>query len=247
MCRKLATTLTVWFIGALVAAPALGARTPDQLGEQVTATSPGTLGSRKAQPARPSGRLSRSMALGGDLLTSTDNEGNVYYAGVGLDGTAASDIYCARHTANGYTKAKRLGPAINSAGREYAPFVAPDGSYLIFARHDRSLGVDSFFLSFRTQDGHWTEAIYLREYVPTMGHCLSASITPTAVSSSIPKRPKSAARPTWWTPASSKSCGSRSSGAADRSLRKWYSHSIHRRVSPAGAVPVTSTCNASRQ
>jgi Tol biopolymer transport system component len=71
-----------------------------------------------------------------------------------------------------------LGPAINTSAREYAPFVSPDGSFLLFVREDRELGVDSFFLSFKTPDGLWTEAIYLREYVPTVGHCLSASVTP---------------------------------------------------------------------
>ena len=37
--------------------------------------------------------------------------------------------------------------------------------------------MDGFFLSFKTPDGLWTEAIYLQEYIPTCGHCLSASVS----------------------------------------------------------------------
>jgi len=115
---------------------------------------------------------------GWNARSTMDRNGCLYFASGEADGTGSSDIYWTRPTGSGYQAPEPIGPAINTPAREYAPFVSPDGSYLIFAREDRELGVDSFFLSFRTPDGLWTEAIYLREYVPTDGHCLSVSVTP---------------------------------------------------------------------
>ena len=123
----------------------------------------------------PDGPISPS---GADQTTSA-RDGTVYFAGPGSDGRAAADIYRARRTGSGrYAPPELLSGSVNTAGREYAPFIAPDGSFLLFAREDPLLGIDGFFLSFRTEDDEWTEAIYLREFVPTSGHCLSITLTP---------------------------------------------------------------------
>ena len=45
-----------------------------------------------------------------------------------------------------------VGTAINSGSHEGCPFVAPDGSYLIFSR-------DGLWISFKEKTGNWTKAI----------------------------------------------------------------------------------------
>ncbi|UCC45174.1 MAG: PD40 domain-containing protein, partial [Candidatus Zixiibacteriota bacterium] len=52
-----------------------------------------------------------------------------------------------------------LGDSVNSASWEFAPFVAPDGSYIIF-RSDRpgGYGRGDLWVCFAKPDGAWTEA-----------------------------------------------------------------------------------------
>ena len=54
-----------------------------------------------------------------------------------------------------YTAPQDLGGRVNTSGQEGMPFIAPDGSYLLFQR-DLDL-----YVSFRAKDGSWTEAVSL--------------------------------------------------------------------------------------
>jgi Tol biopolymer transport system component len=78
-----------------------------------------------------------------------------------------SDIYVAKHVAGAYSEPENLGSRVNSAYWEFDPYVAPDGSYLIFASHQRPDGYGNadFYISFREDDGSWSEAANMGEQI----------------------------------------------------------------------------------
>jgi ankyrin repeat protein/L-ascorbate metabolism protein UlaG (beta-lactamase superfamily) len=86
---------------------------------------------------------------------SLDREGNLYFAGRPPDSRGASDIYVARLSNGAYEKPFNLGDPINTPGIEDTPFVAPDGSYLLFSRQF------DLWVSFRGPNGAWGEPIKL--------------------------------------------------------------------------------------
>jgi ankyrin repeat protein len=77
---------------------------------------------------------------------AVDKDGGVYFASTwkGARGLFYSPLVNGRHG-----EAAPLGPAINVNGSEGMPFIAPDGSYLLFSR-DMDIWV-----SFRGPDGGW--------------------------------------------------------------------------------------------
>ena len=86
---------------------------------------------------------------------SLDREGNLYFAGQAPDSRGMGDIYLARFGGGRYEKPVNAGEPINSAGAETAPFVAPDGSYLLFSRQY------DLCVSFRGPDGAWSAPVNL--------------------------------------------------------------------------------------
>jgi hypothetical protein len=80
---------------------------------------------------------------------SMDRQGNVYFPGNAAEGLGMDDIYCARFVDGKYLRPENCGPVVNSDKSEGTPFIAPDGSYLLFNR-DQVLMV-----SFRNEDGTW--------------------------------------------------------------------------------------------
>jgi ketosteroid isomerase-like protein len=86
---------------------------------------------------------------------SLDLAGNVYFAGNSPGGLGRSDIYTARFTRGRYEKPVNLGDPINTVEIDDTPFVAPDGSYLLFSRQF------DLWASFRGADGAWSEPVNL--------------------------------------------------------------------------------------
>lgn len=86
---------------------------------------------------------------------SLDRERNLYFAGEAPDSLGMDDIYLARFVDGKYEKPVNLGGPINSAAEETTPFVAPDGSYLVFSRQY------DLWVSFRGAGGAWTEPVNL--------------------------------------------------------------------------------------
>jgi len=66
-----------------------------------------------------------------------------------------SDIYMARFRSGKYEKPVNLGEPINSPGPETTPFIAPDGSYLLFSRQY------DLWVSFRGPGNVWSEPVKL--------------------------------------------------------------------------------------
>ncbi|HSQ79021.1 MAG TPA: ankyrin repeat domain-containing protein, partial [Candidatus Bathyarchaeia archaeon] len=86
---------------------------------------------------------------------SLDRSGNLYFGGRGPDSRGMNDIYMARYVDGKYEKPINLGDPISTAAEETTPFVAPDGSYLIFSRNY------DLWVSFRAKDGSWGAPVSL--------------------------------------------------------------------------------------
>ena len=91
-------------------------------------------------------------------MMSVDRIGNLYF-GIWKpleDGKTTGDIYCSKYENGQYTQPEKLGQEINVPGYNYSPFIAPDGSYLIYSRREPSKPI-KLFICFRKSDGRWTK------------------------------------------------------------------------------------------
>jgi len=86
---------------------------------------------------------------------SLDRRGDLYFGGQAADSRGGDDIYLARFSNGAYEKPVNLGAPVNSAAGENTPFIAPDGSYLVFSR------AFDLWVSFRGGDGAWSEPVKL--------------------------------------------------------------------------------------
>jgi len=84
---------------------------------------------------------------------SVDGRGDIYFGSRAAGGLGMADIYCARLVDGRYQKPENLGSVINTSGNDHCPFIAPDGSYLIFSK-DGNEG--DLFVSFRSAEDGWT-------------------------------------------------------------------------------------------
>jgi Tol biopolymer transport system component len=91
-----------------------------------------------------------------------------------------NDIYRSVPRNGVYQEPENLGGAINSVHADFAPFISPDESFLIFTSVDRpgGFGGSDLYVSFRTEEGQWTEAINMGETVNSAGGELLTSLSP---------------------------------------------------------------------
>jgi len=92
-------------------------------------------------------------------------DGSIYSPGDG-------DIYVSRLVDGVYQAPENLDAPVNSDADESMPFIAPDGSYLIFmrARHEENIGFLDLWISFRDESGGWTVPLNLGEPVTSRGN-----------------------------------------------------------------------------
>ena len=94
--------------------------------------------------------------------TLTDN-GTMYFGSRRKGGKGASDLYVSRFVDGKYQSPENLGEAVNTAGNEFEPFIAPDESFLIFmATPTEGLDQADFYFSYN-QQGKWSKAVKLPE------------------------------------------------------------------------------------
>jgi len=86
---------------------------------------------------------------------SLDEQRNLYFGGQAAGGRGLDDIYLARFSGGKYGTPVNLGDPINSAAGENTPFIAPDGSYLLFSRQY------DLWVSFRAPGNAWSEPVKL--------------------------------------------------------------------------------------
>jgi len=101
---------------------------------------------------------------------------NIYFNSLNED-NESWDVYVSEYKNGEYSYPLNLGDNINSKLHEADPFIAPDESYLIFARKGpQGFGGADLFISFRCKDGSWTKSINMGkkinsdsdEYCPTV-------------------------------------------------------------------------------
>ncbi len=100
---------------------------------------------------------------------AVDKEGGVHFSSnwKGARGLFHSPLANGRHA-----EATPLGPAINVNGSEGMPFIAPDGSYLLFSR-DMDI-----WISFRGPDGSWKAPTRLPSPVNTPDREICPTVSP---------------------------------------------------------------------
>ncbi len=90
------------------------------------------------------------IRLGGPAIAS---DGTLYFSQ--RVESASHDIFEARREGEGYRTPRNLGSPINSDQPEHSPYIAPDGSYMLFSSFHGSEGRSDLFVSFRADDGSW--------------------------------------------------------------------------------------------
>lgn len=104
---------------------------------------------------------------------SVTQDGTLYF---GSDG----EIFVADLSSGVYTSPRPIGPPISTAGSEEMPYVAQDGSYMLFASDGRSdsFGSMDLYLSIRQLDERWGEPILLSSPVNTAHREIYPAISP---------------------------------------------------------------------
>jgi ankyrin repeat protein len=112
-------------------------------------------------------------------LISVSADGTLYFSAVREGGFGGRDIYASRLVDGVHEAPRNLGPVINSAANDLTPFIAPDGSYLLFATQGRpdAPGQFRFCLSFRDGAG-WTKPVGLGEQIDRVQMALDPMVTP---------------------------------------------------------------------
>jgi hypothetical protein len=107
------------------------------------------------------GLVARFPELKNTFYPSVSSNGTIYFMGNAPGLWNNLGIYRAEFVNGEYTKPELLPPSINAPGglRNWAPYIAPDESFLIFCS---TRGVSKYdqgdlFISFRKPDGGWTD------------------------------------------------------------------------------------------
>ena len=92
-----------------------------------------------------------------EAYPSAAPDGTIYYFTGSRPESGIGDIYCSRFVEGRYLEAERLPIPINTYYYEVDPFIAPDGSYLLFGcNRPGGYGLMDLYISFLGEDGRWT-------------------------------------------------------------------------------------------
>lgn len=73
-----------------------------------------------------------------------------------------SEIMRSDFEGGAYSAPKIMGPEINTEWDEWDPCISPDGDFMVFcSKKPSGFGEDDLYVSFRSKDGSWTDAINL--------------------------------------------------------------------------------------
>lgn len=112
--------------------------------------------------ARPLGPAVNSMDLHWQFSLTSD--ATIYFGTSEGTGKGLNDIFRSELKNGKYQEPENLGDAINTEHADFAPYISPDESFLIFTSRGRPDG-SGLFISFRGKDGTWTQASYLGETI----------------------------------------------------------------------------------
>ncbi len=87
-------------------------------------------------------------------------DGSIYFFSTSRPDASVGDIFRSRLVDGAYVEAERLSSPVNSDYYEVDPFIAPDGSYLLFGSgRPGGYSLLDLYVSFLGDDGHWTHPI----------------------------------------------------------------------------------------
>jgi hypothetical protein len=118
----------------------------------------------------------------GYLMTqfSIARDGTLYYAINPDDDEKSWDIYRSRLVEGHYTKPESLGDSINTFHWESYPYIDREQRYLIFTSMGRldSFGGMDLYVSFRKDDGSWTEGVNMGDKINSSSVDTFANVSP---------------------------------------------------------------------
>jgi Tol biopolymer transport system component len=103
---------------------------------------------------------------------------NLYFTSEMPGVRGEQDIYMASFDGEKYLEPVDVGAAINSDGKDLAPFVARDESYLIFTRVGTETRKADLYISFKDSLGHWTEARSMGDDINSEANDVCGSVSP---------------------------------------------------------------------
>jgi hypothetical protein len=106
---------------------------------------------------------------------SLARNGNLYFTS---EISGEQDIYVARFDGRKYLAPENLGAAVNGGGKNFAPFIAPDEGYLIFARLGAETQKADLYITYKMLDGSWSRARDMGPRVNSAGHDLAPYVSP---------------------------------------------------------------------
>ena len=128
------------------------------------------------------GLITRFPELKNVFFPSIANNGTIYFMGHAEGLWLNIGIYRAELINGEYTKPELLPPGINAPGgmRNWAPFIAPDESYLIFCstRGLPEYDQGDLHICFRQPDGSWTEPVNMGASINTSEMERFSSLSP---------------------------------------------------------------------
>jgi ankyrin repeat protein len=105
--------------------------------------------------------------------------GDLYFSSKREGGKGGNDIYRSRFVDGKLQAPENLGAPINTDRWEFDPFIAQDGSFLLFASsRPGGLGDSDLYISFRGADGSWSEPRNLGAPVNSIGPDYTPMLTP---------------------------------------------------------------------
>ena len=120
-----------------------------------------------------------SDATEGSITVSKN--GDIYISSKRPDGFGGIDIWRINRLADQSLQAENLGPIMNSTYFDYSPFIAQDGSYLIFGSY-RARRDGILYISFNKGNGEWTTPLNMNscgaKINNTMAHHSNPSLSP---------------------------------------------------------------------
>jgi hypothetical protein len=127
---------------------------------------------------KPFGPLINSTESFAACPTIADN-GNLYFFSYRAGGKGNDDIWMSECIGDLYAEPVNLGDSINTVDFDLDPFIAPDESYIIFARIDKErTGNFDLFISFKKKDGTWTRAGNMGTKINSNGSEFCPTVSP---------------------------------------------------------------------
>jgi len=111
--------------------------------------------------------------LGGPVNTeqnevnpSVMSDGTIFFQRIEKLGTLDWDLYLSTPRNGTYGPPEKLPAPINTEANEAGPFIAPDGSYLMFhSNRAGGKGVMDLYVTYRAKDGGWSDPVNLGEKI----------------------------------------------------------------------------------